>query len=270
MNQGGYALALVKDVMLLPLAGYYLWNPLSWKDNKNENESVPILLIHGSGFNQSEWIIGRKHLMKKDCDKETKTESQRDCDVVMKTEFQHSSNDTTRNVYSFDWDTSNESDIEHYTSHLEKKINEILETRPNRDIILIGHSMGGLMAGYYTEYIAKSARVNVLKVITIATPWQGTSALEPFVKIRSFLGLNEMAKRYQQMLPNSLFLRELNEMIRDSTVPYMTIGSYHDLMVPYPSCHLESARSKTTLWGLGHYSIIISSTLWKHVCSDLN
>lgn len=254
MNQGGYALALVKDVMLLPLAGYYLWNPLSWKDNKNENESVPILLIHGSGFNQSEWIIGRKHLMKKGCDKEMKKESQQ----------------PVRNVYSFNWDTSKNDDIEHYTSHLEKEINEILETRPNRDIILIGHSMGGLMAGYYTEYIAKSARVNVLKVITISTPWQGSSALEPFVNIRSFLGLNEMAKRYQQMLPNSLFLRELNEMIRDSTVPYMTIGSYHDLMVPYPSCHLESARSKTTLWGLGHYSIIISSTLWKHVCSDLN
>ncbi len=254
MNQSGYALALVKDVMLLPLAGYYLWNPLSWKENKDkhDNKAVPILLIHGSGFNQSEWLIGRKHLMKE--------ESQNDCDIKRKSQ---------QPVYSFNWDTSNEFDIEYYTTHLEKKINEILETRPNRDIILIGHSMGGLMAGYYTEYIAKSARVNVLKVITIATPWQGTSALEPFVKIRNFLKLNPMAKRYQQMLPNSLFLRELNEMIRDSSVPYITIGSYHDLMVPYPSCHLESARSKTTLWGLGHYSIIISSTLWKHICSDV-
>ena len=241
MNQAGYALAIVKDMALLPLAGYLLCKPLSWKEETNE--SVPILLIHGSGFNQSEWLVGRQYL-------------------------------TNKNVYSFNWDTSKGDDIEHYTSLLEEKINEIVEPRPNRDIILIGYSMGGLMAGYYTEYLAKSKGVNVLQVITISTPWQGTSALKPFVNIRNFFGMKPMAKRYQQMLPQDVsattFLRELNNRINNSSTKYITIGSHHDLMVPYPSCHLESATSQTTLWGFGHYSIIISPTLWRNICEIIN
>ncbi len=254
MNLCGYALAVVKDASLLPMAGYFLCAPLAWKEDA-EHTQTPILLIHGSGFNQSEWVIGRHCLSKQG----------------------------RKNVYSFNWDNDDSSlSIEHYTTYLEKKIDQILTTRQDRDIILIGHSMGGLMAGYYTEVLAKRNNVNVLKVITIATPWQGTSALKPFVNIRSALGFNEIAKRYQQMLPlgrmtplpletepENLFLLKLTKLVKDSSTPYVTFGSYHDLMVPYPSCHLPSASLKTTLWGLGHYSIIISPTLWKHICSEL-
>ncbi len=245
MNVCGYALAIVKDLLLLPLAGYFLYEPLSWKEEEEHSSSsrqTPILLIHGSGFNQSEWLIGRNYLSKKG----------------------------RKEIYSFDWDKDDSSaDIEYYTSSLENKIDDILATRQNRDIILIGHSMGGLMAGHYTEFVAKQKRVNVIKVITIATPWLGSISLEPFVKIRNALNLPEMSKRYQQMLPNSLFLRELEEMVKSSSTPYVTIGSYHDLMVPYPSCHLSYAMSMTSLWGLGHYSIIVSTKLWKHIYSEL-
>jgi pimeloyl-ACP methyl ester carboxylesterase len=247
----GYLLASIKDLLLLPLAGYYLWNPLKWKVEEKETfdhiKPTVIVLIHGSGFNQSEWIVARRHLANHE-------------------ELKH------HKVISFDWDDGNpETSIEEYAARIAHHLPK------DHNVILIGHSMGGLMAAYFAEFygqdMANHHGIDIIGVVTIATPWKGSTSLLPFANFKNYFGLCPMAKRYRQMLPHSEFLMSLYKQMEQNqhhTNPqYLTVGSHHDFLVPFPQCHPpdfgQGKHKKFNLSNVGHYSIITSSQLWNEV-----
>lgn len=131
---------------------------------------------------------------------------------------------------------------------VKNKVEEIQAKTENKPIILIGHSMGGLVSSYFCEYLAKPQQIATL--ISLGTPFKGslTAALTS-----RLIG--------QEMVPQSAFLTALSEKIQKSPIPYFSIASKIDNMViPWESAILYERSSKQTaiLEDSGHLRLLIS------------
>jgi triacylglycerol lipase len=116
---------------------------------------------------------------------------------------------------------------------LARQVNAYIEkTVPDRQINLIGFSMGGIVARYYVQRLGGLKRVR--RLITIASPHWGTWT----AYLRWNLGV-------RQMRPQSAFLRDLNQDLGSlKSLSFTSIWSPFDLMiVPATSSVVRGARS---------------------------
>lgn len=99
-------------------------------------------------------------------------------------------------------------------------------------IILIGHSMGGLVASYYSEYLDTN---NIIShIITIASPLHGTKI--------SIMGYGQNAK---QMCPGNSFLNHLRHKIHNSSKTYYQIATqFENLLFPWDSALLPDTTAE--------------------------
>jgi len=138
------------------------------------------------------------------------------------------------------------------------KVNEIRETTKAPQVILIGHSMGGLVCSYFSEYLANPNEIAM--VIALGSPFQGT-------KLTALgYGLN-----VKEMSPNSSFLSELNTRIHQSTIPYYSIASKIDnMIIPWQSALLSDVDGNTlentmVLEDHGHLRLLISKPVLEQI-----
>jgi pimeloyl-ACP methyl ester carboxylesterase len=254
---------LLLDTLLLPGALVLLliacckpnFNP-SKKEIKQGK--IPILLLHGSGFNQTEWIVGRQFLKKSHYG----------------------------SVFSLNYDGIVSNDpkkgIENYADgRISEAVKCIKRLTGSREIIIIGHSMGGLTAGHYAEFTAELDDVIVNHVISIATPWQGTPMIDYFWKLGGPFSQRKETKRHQQMSvhggththPN--FRQDLvAQALRSERAGkrrYYTISSSTDYAVPGGSGRLtEDPRRERTFNYLGHYAQVAWPSVWCQIRSWLD
>lgn len=186
----------------------YFFIPYKWINlsiNGNQKNNTAILLIHGYYRNQADWLWMRKQL--KACN----------CPIF------------TINLKP-DLGTIQEITL----NSLPPKIAKIQQQTECKNIILIGHSMGGIVASYYSEFLDHE---NLIKtIITLGTPLFGTKVAAG--------GAGENAK---QMLPGSKFLADLREKISKSQQKYYQICSKFDnLIFPWRSALLDN-NSNTQL-----------------------
>lgn len=140
---------------------------------------------------------------------------------------------------------------------LKNKVAELKKTTHASEVILIGHSMGGLVCSYFCEHLA--SKDEVAMVITLGSPFQGTKL--------SALGHGQ---NVIEMAPNSAFLSELNERIHQSKVPYYSIASKLDnMIIPWQSAVLTSHSSATenvlVLEDRGHLSLLVSMAVVEQI-----
>ncbi len=205
-----------------------------------KQDKAPILLIHGSGFNQSEWIIGRRFLNKPEYG----------------------------SVFSLNYDglVSNKPDkgIDDYArDQITEKINLIKKLTNQNEVILIGHSMGGLIASRYAQAHAKDNGVQVKHIITIATPWKGAPLL-------LHCNPQTMDKRYSQMREGNEFLLKLGEEAlkaeRDGTCNTYNIDGETDFMVPSPNGLITQNPDRVrTYRHLSHYGLVVAPSVWTKI-----
>ncbi len=143
--------------------------------------------------------------------------------------------------------------IEEFAEQLAQKI----LANGDRDVVLIGHSRGGLVAAYLTEYLAKKYDIRVRAVITMASPFGGSYlALPP-------LTFSESVK---QMQPNSEFLEDLNSKILLSESEYFYFAAKKDWIVHAEATHVPGKGILTTLdTGHDHITMMSSHQLVKEV-----
>lgn len=209
---------------LLPFANINYKNA-SFKSQK----SIPILLVHGFLQNQTDWLWFRRQLLKRKMGP----------------------------VYSLNLQTHFDS-IATLASVLQTKIAEIKTETGCDQIVLIGHSMGGLICGYYNEFLAQDNEV--LMSVSLGSPFQGTRL--------AALGQGNS----KEMMPGSPFLQNLSECIRSSSKKYFYIASKIDnLIVPWqsavPNFTLENSSSTDSINALntliledyGHLRFLIST-----------
>jgi triacylglycerol esterase/lipase EstA (alpha/beta hydrolase family) len=134
-------------------------------------------------------------------------------------------------------------DIEHFAEQLAAKIESVCAATGATRVLLVCHSMGGLVA---RAYLRQRGPACIQRIITIGTPHHGS------VFARGLIG-----RCLTQMRPGNAWLAELN---RDETkpaqVPITSIWSRHDsLVAPQASSELASAEN-VALAGIGHNALL--------------
>lgn len=182
---------------------------------------LPVLLIHGYSCNAAVWWAMKRYLHK-----------------------QGVSNIFTLNLEPVF------GDIDHYAQQVAERVAQINALCGAEQIILVGHSMGGLVARAYIHYHGGKHRV--AKLITLGSPHRGTEhARFAFVE----------SANVQQIRPGSLWLAQLNAAETEpSPVPIVSIYSYHDnLIAPQENSALSYEHVKNvSLAGIGHLQMMFS------------
>ena len=133
-------------------------------------------------------------------------------------------------------------DIEHYVEPLARRIDEVLTATGAARLILVGHSMGGLVV---RAYLRLQGADKVARVVTLGTPYGGSELA------RIGFGANG-----RQMVPGSDWLAQLADY--PQPVETTVIFSPHDnYVMPQTNLYLPGAQRRA-LDGLGHLAMLYS------------
>lgn len=198
------------DLLYLPKT--ILITPLAFKSNvshKIEKGNGPLIVfVHGFFHNKTCW--------------ETLS-------AKIQQETKNSRNPITqKDIYAINLgDPLTVEEIDHYARHLATMLEQIRNNRNLKtlDVILDGHSMGGLVSAHFATSYASLVGINVLRIISNGTPWHGT----PMAYIGS------LTKCGKEMLPDHSFHKELAIRIQPISEKIYTIASKGDTIVPYKS-----------------------------------
>lgn len=131
--------------------------------------------------------------------------------------------------------------------HSAKLVRELIDEKNLRDVIIIAHSKGGLIAKYLLAYDNQDERVK--KVIAIATPFQGSLAVK-------FLP----GKAFKELHPESEMVKKLHSRSDINNKIISIFGEFDNHVWPTESCRLDGAKNiQVNVWG--HHKILFD----KHV-----
>lgn len=176
--------------------------------------TLPVLLVHGVLVNDGVWFTVRRYLARHGVGA----------------------------VYTVNYGPPY-GDIEHFAEQLGAKIESVCAATGASRVLIVGHSMGGLVA---RAYLRQRGPARVERIITIGTPHHGS------VFARGVIG-----RCLAQMRPGNPWLAELNrDEATAATVPITSIWSRHDsLVAPQVSSELACAEN-VVLVGAGHNALL--------------
>ncbi len=137
--------------------------------------------------------------------------------------------------------------LSEYAQKVKEKAEEIRKQTGRSDLILIGHSMGGVVCALYAAKLAKEGTVTDL--FTIGSPLSGC----PMAKIAS-LGPNT-----REMRPGAPLLSEIRQGLeaKKQAIRFYHIGSDSDTLVPADSA-LSGCGKKLRVPDLSHSELLSS------------
>ena len=174
----------------------------------------PVILVHGVLVNDGVWFGFRRELVRQGI----------------------------RGVFTVNYGPPY-ADIERFAVQLAAKIDAVRSATGAQRVVLLCHSMGGLVA---RAYVRRFGAARVERIITIGTPHHG-----------SVLAWSYPGRSLAQMRPGNAWLVELNRNeARTSPVPVTSLWSRHDSMVaPQASGELAGAEN-VALVGIGHNALL--------------
>lgn len=183
----------------------------------------PVLLVHGYVCNRGFWVWLRRRLARAGVNAAT---------ITLDPPF---------------------ADIERLAEQLHVRIETLAAETGQTRIILVGHSMGGLVS---RAYLRRFGAARVARLITLGTPHCGT-------RLASF-GLGRNAR---QMEVGNAWLAELNA--APLPVPVTAVWSAHDTIVaPQDAARLPGAR-EIEIGGLGHLAMAFSPRILAILLAEL-
>jgi triacylglycerol esterase/lipase EstA (alpha/beta hydrolase family) len=187
----------------------------------------PLILVHGVLVNDGVWFMMRRYLVRQGMGP----------------------------VYTINYGPPY-GDIEHFAAQLAEKIEAVCAATGADRVVLVCHSMGGLVA---RTCLRQRGPARIRQIITIGTPHHGS------VMARAFIG-----RCLAQMRPGNAWLEDLNrDEAKPSAVPIVSIWSRHDsLVAPQASCELECAEN-VALVGIGHNALLDNRKVRQNVMRAL-
>jgi triacylglycerol esterase/lipase EstA (alpha/beta hydrolase family) len=132
--------------------------------------------------------------------------------------------------------------IESFAEQLAGKIDAALAATGGAHVVIVAHSMGGLVT---RAYLRRHGRRKIARVLTIGTPHHGS------VFASCFPGVS-----LAQMRLGNRWLAELNATPLDPALRFVSLWSWHDSMVaPQTSSDLPGAVD-VPLIGIGHNALL--------------
>lgn len=145
--------------------------------------------------------------------------------------------------------------INRFARDLAQAVDDICAQTTSPHVLLVCHSMGGLVARAYVQRHGGDKRV--AKIVTLGSPHHGSRA-----------AWFAAGANVTQMRPGSAWLESLNAEQWPGT-PITSIYSVDDnLVVPHDSAHLEFAKN-VPLAGVGHLALGFSRRVHKMVRDEL-
>lgn len=141
---------------------------------------------------------------------------------------------------------------------LAEKVEEVRASEEADQVILVGHSMGGLVARWYLRYLRGSR--DVAQLVCLGTPHQGTWA--------AYVGLP--LKGARMVRPGSMFLEKLNDGGRAPDVPLLNIVSRFDTVVlPWRNALLKGEHVENRTHVGNHWSLLVSPRVHRWILEAL-
>lgn len=194
--------------------------PHPWK--VKSYKSRPIILIHGYRHNQTAWLWMRRRLKKAGLGP----------------------------IYSLTL-KGNRGPIQRYAEQVQALAEQVTKETGQSTLVLIGHSIGGVVASFYAEYLAPPGTVS--HVITISSPLKGTRAA-------SLLS----AASARQVRPGAHLVKDLAKRIEaNQSLRYCHITSQFDnFLLPHQSGLIGAdAAHQRILSAHGHTMLLLSPTV---------
>lgn len=139
-----------------------------------------------------------------------------------------------------------------------------IKANNHREVILMGHSRGGLLITYLAEYLARAAGITVHAIFTMGTPFGG--AVVPGMDL-----LSMVSKSVEEMKPGSSFLNDLISKILLSNIRYIHFAAQYDGLVAVKETYVNSIP--IVLRGHNHLSMMQNAkemvTIIKHRLHDV-
>jgi len=146
-----------------------------------------------------------------------------------------------------------------YAEFVREKAQRIAQETGRNDLILIGHSMGGLVSSWYATKLAPPGTVT--DVITVGSPLAGT-----------YVAYAALGPSGREMQPDSAFVKELQKGIRENKqIRFYHIGTRTDQLVfPASSSWLgDDLERQFVVDDIGHVSLLFSSRILNKICEWL-
>jgi len=187
----------------------------------------PVILVHGVLVNDGVWFSMRRRLVQRGV-----------C-----------------GIYTHNYGPPYQS-IEHFARQLADRIEQVRAATGAKQVTLVCHSMGGLVA---RTYVRDFGAGHVERIVTIGTPHHG-----------SVLAWMYFGRCLAQMRPGNAWLDELNRDERSrQPAPIVSIWSRHDSMVaPQASSELAGAEN-SALTGVGHNALLLNDAVQAKVLACL-
>ena len=187
--------------------------------------TLPVLLVHGVACNAGIWYGFRRRL-----------------DAL-----------GVQPVYAISYGPPLAS-IERFAEQLASRIDAVLAATGAHDVVIVAHSMGGLVA---RAYLRRFGGAKMRRLITIGAPHRGSH------HARFFPG-----QSVAEMRPDNAWLDALN-VERAHGVPVVSLWSWHDTMVtPQTSSQLDWAEN-IVLTGIGHNALLDDAEVVERVAAEI-
>ena len=145
--------------------------------------------------------------------------------------------------------------IDVFADQTAAKIDAILEATGARQVVIVGHSMGGLVA---RAYLRRHGGGKVRRLITIGTPHHGSmhAYMMPGVAL-------------SQLRPRNAWLTELGAAGAGSDPPIVSLWSWHDSMVAPQTSSLLDRAENIALMGIGHNELLSNRRVQERVAAEI-
>jgi pimeloyl-ACP methyl ester carboxylesterase len=188
--------------------------------------ALPVVFLHGIGCNAGVWSGFRRELESRGM----------------------------RPLYALSYGPPLHS-IEVFADQLDAKIAAVAAATGARQVVLVCHSMGGLVA---RAYLRRYGAAKVRRLVTIGTPHHG-----------SMHAWFMYGPSLTQMRPGSAWLAELNRGASAGGVPATSIWSWHDSMVTPQTSPRIDWGDNVVLAGVAHNALLDDPEVRKQVAAEI-
>ena len=230
VHAAAYPLGLARDELQRATP----YRPLVERDTPSADDAtsaMPVFLVHGYVHNRSAFLAMSR--------------------ALRRAGFRH--------IHGFDYNPIAH-DVPEIAGMLAAEVERVVAVTGQHKVMIVGHSMGGLVARYFVQLLGGDEVVDT--VVTLGTPHRGTYT--------SYLGVG---RAVEQLRPGGPLLRRLEETARPTAVRWIAYYTDLDLLVvPAASGKLVHPALQATnvkMPNTGHLSLLLSGAVLRGVVEHL-